>query len=548
MLRYGTVTVGLVGSCDAWDWAPQQPGGVTAGNGASCRLSASHRNPAAHFWSLSLFQSRVPLFRFSSSPSSSSLLSPTLSFPPSSFLPFHLELIYFDSPTYLFFLNCIPFRLIFWISILACSILPLSFSFLPHHPPQPALAGSYRARLFAPGCYTLLFQSSPYRNRFRDEHAHEHHDDVTMSPMLMNSMSDGPAIALSPRQDHPFQFPSAQPKLDATSTNFRAYAANSGPGFTNGMNPVPSKPSRKRSRDVAGFEEAMNNTAPVEPPAPAPAPTPVEEPIYGEGMVLLNPRTGVAVSAESQTGTWYEEKAEQAVSEAPPVSSRSVPDAGLSEVQSRKSKRLDPSASGLDDIALSSMQNRLQNTTNDDNRRILNAGNTSGPEPLVDDATHLLGISWQRVGGADDDMALAVRGWKKYIDNQYSTHLQDSQILMKNRALNAFLVAAQPATMMPVASPTLYYYLFSDDLDQARLVSSTWETCVQNLRCVPVVFEGADVLVASDKRNGTANANAPLGSNAMETGVPLLQSLSAQPISNGGIGMDGGVGGMEIDS
>lgn len=113
MLRYGTVTVGLVGSCDAWDWASRQLGGVTAGHGASCRLSASHRNPAAHFWSLSFFQSRVPLFRFSASPSSSSLFSPTLSFLPPSFPPFHLELIYFDSPTYLFFLNCIPFRLIF---------------------------------------------------------------------------------------------------------------------------------------------------------------------------------------------------------------------------------------------------------------------------------------------------------------------------------------------------------------------------------------------------------------------------------------------------
>ena len=361
----------------------------------------------------------------------------------------------------------------------------------------------------------------------------------------MNRMSDGPAMVLSPPQNHPFQFPSAQPKLDAASANFRVYAANSGPGFANGINTVPSKPSRKRSRDDAGFEEDMNNGAPTGPPAPGPAPKPMEEPIYGEGMVLLNPRTGMAVSAESQTGTWYEENVEHSVAHAPPVSSRSLPGAGVSEVQSRKSKRLDLSASGLDDIALSSIEKRLQNTTDDENRRILNAGNTSGPEPLVDDATRLLGISWQRVGGADDEMAPAVRGWKKYIDNQYSTHLQDSQILMKSRALNAFLVAAQPVTLMSVPSPA--YYLFSDDLDQARLVGSTWETCVQNLRCVPVAFEGADVLAAADKRDGTANPNASLGRNAMEAGVPLLQSLSAQPISNGGLGIDGGVGGMEID-
>lgn len=142
-----------------------------------------------------------------------------------------------------------------------------------------------------------------------------------MSPMLLNGMSDGPAMVLSPPQDHAFvQFPSAQRKLDPASNNLRTYAANSGLVFANGanvnvngssFNAVPAaKPSRKRSRDDAGFEEAMS--APVEPPAPAPAPEP-EEPIYGEGMVLLNPRTGLGVSAESQTGTWYEENAEQSV-------------------------------------------------------------------------------------------------------------------------------------------------------------------------------------------------------------------------------------------
>ena len=193
------------------------------------------------------------------------------------------------------------------------------------------------------------------------------HDTLAhaMSPM----MSDGPAMVLSPPQDHAFgQFPSALPF--ATTTGL--------------PNPVPSKPSRKRSRDDADFEEAMN-AAPVA-AAPAPAPKPVEEPIYGEGMVLLNPRTGIAVSAESQTGTWYEEKVEESAAAALPVSSRSQ--AGMSsDVQGRKSQRLDPTAPGLDDIALSSMQKRLQNAT-DDSR-----SSPSHQEPLVDDATRLLGIS-----------------------------------------------------------------------------------------------------------------------------------------------------------
>ncbi|OJJ87444.1 uncharacterized protein ASPGLDRAFT_44005 [Aspergillus glaucus CBS 516.65] len=347
-----------------------------------------------------------------------------------------------------------------------------------------------------------------------------------MSPM----MSDGPAMVLSPPQDHTFgQFPSALPF--ATTTGL--------------PNSVPSKPSRKRSRDDAGFEEAMN-AAPVA-PAPTPAPKPVEEPIYGEGMVLLNPRTGLAVSAESQTGTWYEEKSEQSTAAAPPVSSRSQ--TGMSsDVQGRKSQRLDPTAPGLDDIALSTMQQRLQNTT-DDNR-----SSPSHQEPLVDDATRLLGISWQRINVSDDDdMAPAVRGWKKYIDNQYSNYLQNCQILMKSRALNAFLVAAQPvAPAFGTVANSPAYYLFNDDLDQARLVGSTWETCVQNLQSSPIVFEGAETLQATDKRSDNGSMQAPLGTNTMEAGVPLLQSLSAQPqpVGNAGFGgLNGDVGtGMEVDS
>lgn len=363
----------------------------------------------------------------------------------------------------------------------------------------------------------------------------------------MNRMSDGPAMVLSPPQDHAFvQFPSAQSKFDPVSNDtFRTYAANSGPSFTNGLstNAYIPKPSRKRSRDDAEFEEAMN--APIEPPAPAPAPEPEEEPIYGEGMVLLNPRTGMGVSPESQTGTWYEEKVEDSIVAAPPVSSKST--AGLSDVQGRKSQRLDPSAPGLDDIALSSMHQRLQNTTDDDNRRVLTSGSNSTPNgPLVDDATCLLGISWQRVGGEDDDMAPAVRGWEKYINNQYSANLQDCQITMKSRALNAYLVAARPVTFAGTANTA--YYLFSEDLDQGRLVGSTWEACVKNLQSSPVLFEGPEVLRAADKRSDSMDNAAPLGTNAMEAGVPLLQSLSAQPVGGLG-GLNGGVGtGMEIDS
>lgn len=364
--------------------------------------------------------------------------------------------------------------------------------------------------------------------------------------MMLNRLSDGPATVLSP-QEHTFaQFPSQSSFL--SSGSFNGYPTNSGPVFSNGPSsqaapssfeasfaPVAPKPSRKRSRDEATFDEAV---APSAPPAPKPAPEPKVEPIYGEGMVLLNPQTGLALSAESQTGTWYEQEAETQQAAAAPISSRSNALHSDAADISRKAQRLDQSAPGLDDIAVSSIRQRLNDPSTDDQHRTLHAGPAPPSEPLVDDATRLLGIGWQRVN-AEGDMAPAVRGWTKYIDNQYSSHLHSSQMLIKSRALNAFLVAAVPTSGFSPA-----YYLFTDDLTQGQLVASTWEACLQNLRSTPIIFEGAAPLAANDRPDAQ-----PTSFNTVDTGVPLLQqALSSHPQPTFD-GLSGGVVmGMEIDS
>ena len=382
-----------------------------------------------------------------------------------------------------------------------------------------------------------------------------------MCPMIFNQFADGPTMVLSPPQEHTFaQFPSP-PVFGPPSGNLQSYAPNP-TSFTNGVNTnspaTPDnnsswtlnsssslpKPSRKRSRDES-FDESTDASSVPAMPAPAP---PQEEPIYGEGMVLLNPQTGMALSAESQTGTWYEETSENANATAPPVSSRSnALSSNQDDIPGRKSQRLDHSAPGLDDIALSSIHQRLQHT-NDDNRRTLNPSGSSPfsqGEPLVDDATRLLGISWQRIGN-DDDMAAAVRGWKKFIDNQYSTYLHDSHILMKNRALNAYLVSAHP---IGAASPA--FYLFTEDLTQAQLVGSSWEITLQNLRTVPVAFEGTEVLQAGNNSLNHPPQNTIHLSNPSDEGLPLLQTLSAMPATNGMAELNAGVAmssGMEVDA
>jgi hypothetical protein len=367
--------------------------------------------------------------------------------------------------------------------------------------------------------------------------------------MILNRLSDGPATVLSPPREHAFaQFSSQSSFLDSPGS-FNGYPASPGTVFGNNSsaqsNPssfnfspahtVP-KPSRKRSRDEAAFEEAVAPSAPLRHQAP---PAPKVKPIYGEGMVLLNPQTGLAISAESQTGTWYEQEAEAQQAAAAPVSSRS--NALLSDATdlSRKSQRLDKSAPGLDDIALSSIRQRLDDPNSNDQHRTLNAGPAPPAEPLVDDATRLLGIGWQRVN-TDDDMAPAVRGWTKYIDNQYSAHLHHSQMLMKSRGLNAYLVAATPTSG---SSPA--FYLFTEDLAQGQLVASSWEACLQNLRSSPIIFEGPAPLGATDRPSAQ-----PVSFNSMDTGVPLLQqALSNNPQASSLDELSGGAEtGMEIDS
>jgi hypothetical protein len=233
-------------------------------------------------------------------------------------------------------------------------------------------------------------------------------------------------------------------------------------------------------------------------------------------MIPLNPRSQTAISAESQTGTWLEREAIAGalMSSWPdhcPISKPSVP-------PNHKAQRLDTTAPGT---AFASIQCRLQHASaEDDHRRSLNANSSiSAPfapgEPLVDDFTQLLGISWQHVSH-NDNLAPAVRGWEKYINNHFSRCLQSAHILLKNRSMDAYLVTARPvmgstttlledrassslrATSGNVSKAT-YFYLFTEDLSEAGLVGSTWDNCLQNLRSAPIAFEGINVLKATEK-------------------------------------------------
>lgn len=255
---------------------------------------------------------------------------------------------------------------------------------------------------------------------------------------------------------------------------------------SDGMVPVCTNPSRKRSRDETAFEaaEAENShlsfpsAADVNPPEPIP-----EEPIYGEGMVLINPSSGRAVTAESQTGTWYEEKVEQeALARAQELAQAREQAQAQLEARpklgaGRKSMRL----------SQSSMRTMLDGPHGTGSN--LNSAPASPPKSTpsteIDEATIALGIGWTKMSSEDPDMQAAARGWAKYIDVHYASEIHGAEILLKNRGLDAYLVGCQEG-----------FYLFTEDLLRGQLVSRTWDVCLNNLRTSPMQFEGSQVVQA----------------------------------------------------
>lgn len=121
--------------------------------------------------------------------------------------------------------------------------------------------------------------------------------------------------------------------------------------------------------------------------------------------------------------------------------------------------------------------------------------------PVIDNITIMLGVGWSRVNG-DQDVLAAARGCARYIERHYP--LSAVKILLKSKALDASLVETKEG-----------YYLFQEDLNQGRLVSKNWDTCLANLKySSKITFEGLETLYARRSRS-------PLSTPTIETDAPL---------------------------
>ena len=277
-----------------------------------------------------------------------------------------------------------------------------------------------------------------------------------------------------------------------------------------GMTPISTNPSRKRSRDETAFDAEVDGSYLAS--VSTPAPIPEEEPIYGEGMVLINPRTGISVSAESQTGTWYEEKAaEEALKEeiGEAYTRPKMPTSRKSLRLSQTSFRLPP------DIALASAPASPPKTAVD--------------RPEVDEATRALGVGWTKMESESESLQTAARGWARYIDNHYSRDIHGAQILLRNAGLDAYLVGCQEG-----------FFLFSENLLEGKLVARNWEKCVQNLQCSPMAFDGDEVLQAERTPGPEAVQPQLPQSVQMANWADYNRLNSSQPVAvaNGGMELD----------
>ncbi len=296
-----------------------------------------------------------------------------------------------------------------------------------------------------------------------------------------------------------------------------------------GITPISTNPSRKRSRDESAFETADADGSyfpSLVQQVSTPAPIPEEEPIYGEGMVLLNPRTGLAISAESQTGTWYEEKVEKEtlVKEVEAIDTANqfrpkIP-------ASRKSMRLSQSSIKLDLANIIALQGAPTSPPK-------TACTSTRPE--VDEATMALGIGWTRMSNEDENIQAAARGWARYLENHYARRIHGAEILLRSSGLNAFLVGCHEG-----------FYLFSEDLLEGKLVARTWESCLANLQAQPMTFESDEVLGA-ERTPGPESKCFEQGQQLVSERIENWADYNRLNNVNGEPGPALEHGGMEID-
>lgn len=230
--------------------------------------------------------------------------------------------------------------------------------------------------------------------------------------------------------------------------------------------PTPgSLAGRKRSRgDIHAPEEEEEGLGDgsVEMSIAEAAVKPRDQPIYGPGMTVIYPEDlGYAAAAASQTGTSNGENAQR--------NQFKLTHTKRPSISARKSARVGTISSAPDNLAQLVLPPQMREAT---------------VEPLIDEATRVLGISWTRMDSSEA-LQISQAAYAKWIQNHYPG-LKDVVIWFENKAIPGYLVAAQN-----VYSSRQEYYIFSDDLTEARLVTTEPAQLVPRLQMLPALHLAA---------------------------------------------------------
>lgn len=303
-------------------------------------------------------------------------------------------------------------------------------------------------------------------------------DAASFTTMSSNSFFNSPTVVLPPNA--PDQYFSSghyvdqnnhAPAVNGISPNG---LSNTNPFQPNGatdsvpVTPFASTPGslagRKRSRadiyshDDEDDEHLDDGSVSTQPAADLKKPR--GKPIYGPGMTVIYPEDpGYELAAESQSGTWVEEGAERKPFQLAHMKRPSM--------SSRKSQR--KATADDDHLAQLVLPHSMREVTS---------------EPLIDEATRVLGISWTRMDSTDS-LRISQAAWSKWIQNHYHG-LKDVTVWFENSAIPGYLVAAHNAY-----TNEQEYYIFANDLTEARLVTNDPTQLVPRLKMLPALHLAA---------------------------------------------------------
>ncbi|KAL9122189.1 MAG: hypothetical protein Q9187_001254 [Circinaria calcarea] len=218
--------------------------------------------------------------------------------------------------------------------------------------------------------------------------------------------------------------------------------------------------------------------------------------VYGEGMTLVDSSNGLAISAESQTGTWYEEQLDVerlAASQAVGPAARFL--AGDRSLPRCKLQRRSPSS----DTVVREQTMPFNHVKDPEDSYV---------EPALDSISQSFG-EWACV--SDDHLVrLASRGWAKFVE-RYHPSLNNVEVLLRFKLRNQCLIRANEG-----------FFLFKEDLREGQLVAQTWEAAVANLKTEPPVFEGTEVLMA--EKSPASSEGSSIGERSSDSSLPDTNS------------------------